>query len=89
MFQTLGLLMEVAMAGRGDPTDELISYLETRLEADGLDYREAVMIEDLMASLSRLQGSVAADPRERGPAHVEPFCNGTETQGPRPEAPKP
>ena len=40
------------MAGRCDPTDELITYLEMRLEADGLDYREAVMIEDLMASLS-------------------------------------
>ena len=45
------------MAGTCDPTDELITYLQLRLEADGLDYREAVMIEDLMALLGRLQSS--------------------------------
>ena len=71
------------MAGRCDPTDELITYLEMRLEADGLDYREAVMIEDLMASLSKLQGSDIEEPVDRGSAESEPILNRPEILGPK------
>ena len=66
------------MAGRRDPTNELMAYLETRLEADGLDYREAVMIEDLMASLCKLQGSANEEAVDPSPADTTaPACNDT------------
>ena len=45
------------MANKCNQTDELIAYLELRLEADGSRLREAVMIEDLVASLAKLKGS--------------------------------
>lgn len=61
------------MAGRCNPTDELISYLEMRLDADGLDYREAVMIEDLKASLEHLRGAGTKDGVDQGSANPEPL----------------
>ena len=67
------------MAGRCNPTDELISYLEMRLEADGLDYRDAVMIEDLKASLEHLRSEGTENAVDRSSTDPEPLRDGART----------
>ena len=52
------VIRENIMKNGSKRCDELMTYLTVRLEAGGLEYREAVMVEDLRTVMARVRSRI-------------------------------